>query len=282
MLCQVWGNELDSLNVEIDISMKFLVPIAIAFLGVTALSRADMFKPSPQQQVDLGRRAGDDLRKKEKVLPATDARVKLVRRVGQRLLDTFHDNKPWAFTFDVIESKQVNAFALPGGPTFIYTGLLEKLKTEDELAGVMGHELTHVRKEHWAYAYRDSQQRGLGLTALLMVLRANSSLSNLASIGDDVIFNLPFSRKHESEADAGGLKMMIAAKFNPQGIVDVFKLLAELGGKGKPPEILSDHPSDAKRIQVMQADINAMDRTFPAQTPLDLPQVKKPTRSTAG
>lgn len=246
------------------------LPFAIAILGLVNLASADMFKPSPAQQVELGKRAAEDLRKKEKVLPASDPRVRLVRRIGQRLLKTFKDDKPWQFSFDVIESKEVNAFALPGGPTFVYTGLLDKLKSEDELAGVMGHELTHVRREHWAYGYRDSQQHQLGLTVLLMVFKANSNVANIASISDDLVFNLPFSRKHESEADSGGLHMMIDAKYNPQGIVDAFKLLADLAGKGAPPEILSDHPSDTRRIKAMQSEIDGMNKTFPPITPLRL------------
>jgi len=235
-----------------------------------ALAEADMFKPSPAQQVELGKRAADDLRKREKVLPSSDPRVRLVRRIGQKLVKTFKDDKPWQFSFDVIESKQVNAFALPGGPTFIYTGLLDKLKSEDELAGIMGHELTHVRKEHWAYAYRDSQEHQLGLTVLLMVFRANSNVANIASISNDLIFNLPFSRKHESEADTGGLHMMIDAKYNPQGMVDAFQLLANLAGKGAPPEFLSDHPSDTRRIKAMQSQIDGMKQSFPPSTPLRL------------
>lgn len=244
--------------------------LCAAAVLVVSLAHGQFSKPSPQQQVDLGKRAAESLRKQEKVLPASDPRVKLVRKIGEKLTATFHDNKPWTFSFDVIQSKEVNAFALPGGPTFIYTGLLDKLKTEDELAGVMGHELTHVRKEHWAYAYRDSQQHQLGLTALLMILHANNSIANIASISDDLVFNLPFSRKHESEADAGGLDMMVSAGYNPEGIVDAFKLLASLAGKGAPPEFLSDHPADDRRIKAMQAKIDAMHRTFPPQRSIRL------------
>lgn len=247
--------------------LKFLC--AIGALVLVSSACADWLKPSPKEQVELGKRAAGDLRKKEKVLPASDPRVQLVRRVADRLLKTFHDkDRPWEFSFDVIESKQINAFALPGGPTFIYTGLLNNLKTEDELAGVMGHELTHVRREHWAYAYRDQQQHQLGLTALFMIFRVNSTGANLASISDELLFGLPFSRKHESEADTGGFKMMVDAGYNPQGMVDAFKMLADKAGKGAPPELLSDHPSDTNRVRAMQQSVNQKDRDFPAQTPL--------------
>jgi beta-barrel assembly-enhancing protease len=235
---------------------------------VASCYAGDPFKPSPNQQAQLGQRAAADLKKKEKVLPETDPRVVMVRKVGNHLLSTFKDDKPWKFSFDVIASKEVNAFALPGGPTFVYTGLLEKLKTQDELAGVLGHELTHVRREHWAYGYRDEQKRSLGLAALLIFTHANRSTADIASIGNDVIFNLPFSRKHESEADNGGIRMMVDAGYNPQGIVDVFKILASLSGKGAPPEFLSDHPSDAKRIKAMQDNVDKLNKTFDPQRPL--------------
>jgi len=246
---------------------KFMAVVLAATVATSCLA-SDTFKPSPDEQVKLGLRAAADLRKKEKVLPDDNPKVRLVRRIGNKLLSTFHDDKPWKFSFDVIESKEVNAFSLPGGPTFIYTGLLDKLKTEDELAGIMGHELTHVRKEHWAYAYRDQQQHQIGLTIILILAHANNTVANAANITDEAAFGLPFSRKHESEADDGGLSMMTTAGYNPQGMVDAFKLLQSLSGGKNPPEFLSDHPSDKRRIATMQDKASKMKGPFPPQRPL--------------
>lgn len=164
---------------------------------------------------------------------------------------------------------------------FVYTGLLSKFKTEDELAGVLGHELTHVRKEHWSYQYADSMKRNLGLTALLLIFRANNTVSNLASISNQVLFDLRYSRQHETEADNVGTDCMVAAGYNPQGMADTFRMLAEVAGKGTPPEFLSDHPSDKRRVQNIEDRIKTLPGPFPPLIPLSpvitqLPRGEKP------
>lgn len=246
-----------------------LIPILVFVVFGTA-SAFDSFRPSPNQQVQLGKRAAKELRKQEHVLPASDPRVKTLCRIARRILSTFHDKDAvWEYSFDVIDSKEINAFALPGGPTFFYTGLMDRLKTEDELAGVLGHELTHVRKQHWAYAYADSQKRNLGLSIILMAARANETLANLVGITNDVVFELPFSRKHETEADDGGFDALVSLGYNPQGLADTFQMLRDAIKDGTPPEFFSDHPDDKNRIKRIQEKIKATGTTFHSQTPLD-------------
>jgi predicted Zn-dependent protease len=249
--------------------LSYASGIAALVLGAAASTPAQFGKPSQSQQLQLGKQAAQELRRKERVLPSSDPRVQTVRRVGRRLLSAMPDrNSVWEYSFDVIDSNQINAFALPGGPTFIYTGLLNRLQSEDELAGVMAHELTHVKKEHWAYAYRD-QQRNQGLLTLgALIFRPSRGVLNAAGIGSTLLFDLPFSRKHETEADEGGLDMMIRAGYNPQGMVDVFKMLAETSKGGRPPEFLSDHPADSSRIRRMQDRIAKTGRSYPAERPL--------------
>jgi predicted Zn-dependent protease len=216
----------------------------------------------------LGEQAASQLRKQSKVLPSTYPKVRLLRRIGRRILNTFPANEPWHYSFDVIESKEVNAFALPGGPTFFYTGLLNKMHTEDEIAGVIGHELTHVRREHWARAYNDSQKRSLLLTGAALLFHVNRNVLDLASVANS-LYDLKFSRGDETQADDGGFEASTAAGYNPQGLADTFKLLDQLGGKQ--PEFISDHPSNTSRIQRVEARIATMNRSFPAQRPLPWP-----------
>jgi beta-barrel assembly-enhancing protease len=242
--------------------------VVILAMGVAAPAHAQFGKPSKQEQVKLGLRAANEVRQKERTLPSSDERVQTLRRVANRLLTTANDAKePWEYSFEVIQSKQVNAFALPGGPTFFYSGLLDKLMTEDELAGILAHELTHVRKEHWAYQYRDMQQKNLLLNLGLILIKANNQTAGLASIGLDVLVNLPYSRKHETQADDGGYDMMVRAGYNPEGLADVFRLLKSLPGS-KPPPFLSDHPADSARIKHIEDRIHKEGRTFPSQRPL--------------
>jgi predicted Zn-dependent protease len=233
---------------------------------------ADPFKPSMQDQVKLGQQAAQELRTKKdvKVLPASDARVKAFRRVAANLMAHIPakelKERPFQYSFDIIDSKEVNAFALPGGPVFFYTGLLDKLSTEDQVAGVLGHELTHIRNEHWAKQYADETKRGLGLSILLYALKANRTIGQITNVLNTVAFGLRYSRDHESEADQVGFELMVSSGYNPQGIVDVMRVLAKQGSGG--PEWLNSHPDSNRRADTMQARIKAMPNAqFPAQRP---------------
>lgn len=232
-------------------------------------AEAQSFKPSAKDQVTLGQRAANELRQKERVLPSHDERVQKVRAVGNKLLAQMnYGDKPWEFTFDVIQNKQVNAFALPGGPIFIYTGLLDRLQTEDQLAGIMAHEIIHVTDEHWAEQYADSQKRALGINLLLILTRANRTAAGIAGITNQVVFELPFSRKAETEADVDGFDVMVKAGYNPQGMADVFAMFQKMSKGGNSPEFLSDHPNDNRRIESIQNRIRQANRSFPSQRPL--------------
>jgi len=250
------------------LSALLVIPGAISLPPVV---HRDALRPSPLQQVQLGKRVADSIRKEEHVLPSSDPRVQALRRIARRILATFDDHDAiWEYSFDVIDSKEINAFSLPGGATFFYTGLLNRIKTEDELAGVLGHELTHVRLQHWAYAYADSQKRDIGLSILLLAVHANSNLANLAGLTNDVVFELPFSRKHETLADDGGFDALLAAGYNPQGLADVFQMLRDAEKGEAPPEFFNDHPDDKNRIKRIEEKIKALGMTFPPQTPLDM------------
>lgn len=254
-------------------SVRFSPLLSVA-LSVAAAGPAwaDPFKPSVNDQIKLGQQAAQELRhqKDVKVLPPSDPRVKAFRRVAANLLAHVpaqeKKDKPFQYSFDIIESKDVNAFALPGGPVFFYTGLLDKLTTEDQVAGVLGHELTHVRNEHWAKQYADETKRQLGLSVLLYALRANRTIGQITDVLNTVAFSLRYSRDHESEADRVGMDLMVQSGYNPQGIVDVMRILAKQGSGG--PEWLNNHPDSNKRADVLEARIKSGPTgSYPAQRP---------------
>ncbi len=248
------------------------VLLSLSLILVAVPASADMFKPGVKDQIALGKRAAEDIRKNEKVLKDDDPRVVEVRAIGKKLLSFIPaaelKKKPFEYSFDVVDSKDLNAFALPGGPVFVYSGLVDKLTTQDEIAGIIAHELTHVRNEHWASAYADNQKRQLGLTILLTVLNANSTAFNIAGVSDELLFTLPYSRKHESEADRIGYDLMVKAGYNPQGMIDVFEILEKQSGGGKSSEWYSDHPALANRIEVIRQRISKEGKAFPAERPL--------------
>ncbi|MCW5943905.1 MAG: M48 family metallopeptidase [Fimbriimonadaceae bacterium] len=245
-------------------------------LWSVAAAQADIFRPSKEDQVKLGTDAAAKVRKSEKLLPDDHPRVRLLRSAAQRILDAIpadqRKKEIWKFSFDVIDKKEVNAFAFPGGPIFFFNGLIDKLETEDQLAGVLAHEMTHVRNQHWASAYADNMKRRLGITAILTIFNAGSSAFDIAGVADDLLVGLPYSRKHESEADRVGLDLMVRAGYNPEGLEFVMRMFASEGGR--PWEFVSSHPDPNNRSKAIAKWIKESGKTFPPSTPLS-PEVRK-------
>lgn len=248
---------------------SFGLGLVLAGLLVPSAAMAQDLRPSVAQQIKLGQDAKADILKKEKALPSSDPRVVEVRRIGRRIVEMIptadRKKRPFQYSFDVIDSKDVNAFALPGGPVFMYTGLLDKLKTEDELAGILAHEVTHVQNQHWASAYADNQKRQLGIGLLLGVFGIGRTGTQIAGLVDTLAFSLPYSRKHEIEADDKGFDYMVKAGYNPNGMADVFELLAKEGGGGSGAEWLSTHPDNSRRVREIRERIAKSKRTYPAE-----------------
>ncbi|MBS1701451.1 MAG: M48 family metalloprotease [Armatimonadetes bacterium] len=254
---------------------KLLGTISIAL--TVASANAQLFKPSPADQVKAGKEYAAKIRKENKVLPDSDPRVKLLREVGQRFLDarTPEEKKKeiWQYSFDVIDSKEVNAFAIPGGPVFFFTGLLDKLTNVDEIAGIMGHELTHVRRQHWASAVNSQQEKQAGLILLGTLFGVKRQQMDILQVVNEFGFNLAASRGQEREADQYGFDFDLRAGYNPEGMIQVFQMFEHLKGSGSTPEFLSTHPDDKSRISSLQKKLadyqkSGKIRSLPALTPL--------------
>lgn len=236
----------------------FLQRALVGSLAVSALplleseAAADMFMPSVADQKKLGNQAAAQILQKYRVVKGE--RGSHFSNIGQKLVNALSSKErgPWDYTFRVIDSKEINAFALPGGNMFMFTGLLDRLKTDDEIAAVTGHEMTHVRKEHWAHAYAAQQKRELAGGLLLNLFHAGGIVRALAG-GIESLWTLRYSRDEEDQADAGGLQNMVAAGYDPHGMLDLFQVLqnATKGGGGG-PEFLSDHPLTSERIKRTQ------------------------------
>ncbi len=255
-------------------AFRLFLPALTVLLIAAPTQGVAQFKPSRDEQVKVGRSAAQDVVKKYKVLPESDPRVKLLRQLSKKLLavppegkDSFWRSDKFPYEFNVIDSKEVNAFAVPGGPIFFFSGLIDRMKTVDELAGVLAHEINHVRREHWARAYNDEMKKQLGLALLLGLTNANNEMATLALTASD-LYGLKFSRGHETESDDWGLKIVVGAGFNPQGMVDVFEMFRKLKGSGAPPEWQSTHPDDRNRIKRLQDKIAKYKKTWPAKQPL--------------
>ena len=189
----------------------------------------------------------------KKLLNQDPAQVARVRVIALRLIhvtSAFRADAPnWAWETNVITSKDVNAWCMPGGRMAVYTGLIERLNvTDDELAAVMGHEIAHALREHG----RERASQAAAQNILLGVAGAAVGLGGdsvrLAQIVTDVTINLPNSREHEQEADRIGVELAARAGFDPRAAITLWQKMGKAGG-GAPPEFLSTHPSSQHRQQ---------------------------------
>jgi beta-barrel assembly-enhancing protease len=218
---------------------------------------------SPQQDVQLGQEAAKQVTQKSQ--PVQNQFLQdYVNRVGQRLAQQAESRSSgFQFQFTVLNDAQVNAFALPGGPMFIYTGLLKLVGTEGELAGVMAHEMSHGILRHGTH--EATKQQFIALPAALagnLAGAGDSMLGRLAQLGIGLGANsvlLKFSRTAESEADALGAHMMAAAGYDPIEMAHLFQKLEAQGG-ARTPQLLSDHPNPGNRIQAIEAEMRSLPR----------------------
>ncbi len=235
-------------------------------LALASSTWADPFRPSVKDQIALGQRAKATVEKEMKVLPETDVRVVEMRQIGAELVARIPEkerkDRPFQYTFDVVDDPELNAFALPGGPIFFNSGLLNRLTTRDQVAGILAHEIIHVRNQHWASSYADNQKRRLGLGIVLTVLGAGDVVFDLASVADTVLFTLSYSRKHESEADSWGYDLALRTGYNPKGLIEVFDVL-KAGGGGGGPEWLSTHPDTTRRQKALTDRLSREKATLP-------------------
>ena len=166
--------------------------------------------------------------------------------------------RDYSWEYHLVDSNEVNAWCMPGGKIVVYTGILPLTQTEDGLATVMGHEVAHALLNHGQQRVSAGilQQLGAVGVAILGSGQSNDTQSLLMvayGVGTTLLGTLPFSRKHESEADHYGLILMAIAGYNPDASVPFWERMAANGGRV--PEFLSTHPSDTTRIKQLTESI---------------------------
>src|SRR5688572_15541141 len=185
---------------------------------------------------------------------ALSARVK---NVAHRLVphtSTFRPDAPgWNWEVNTLNSKELNAYAMPGGKIMVYSGIVEQLKlTDAELAAIIGHEIAHALREHSRERISRAYAQQLALAGVGAVAGVGEGTLQLANMVASVTFQLPHSRQQESEADGMGLELMARAGYDPNAAVSLWqKMIA--AQKGSPPQFLSTHPDPEARIGNLQA-----------------------------
>lgn len=191
-----------------------------------------------------------------KTLNPDPKQVKRVRAIAQRLIAVMgvfrKDAADWDWEVNVIESDQINAWAMPGGKMAVYSGIIEKLElTDDELAAIMGHEIAHALREHGRE--RASTAAGQGIFARVVGVATGLQLGEqLANMALQVAVGLPNSRTQESEADRIGVELAARAGFDPAAAVTLWQKMAKAAGGQGQPAFLSTHPSPVQRIDELK------------------------------
>ena len=214
-----------------------------------------------------------EARSKNALVPDSDPQVVRLRAIAQRLVPFSYEWNPrardWKWEINLLNSKQVNAFCMPGGKIAFYTGILQQLQlNDDEVSMVMGHEIAHALREH----ARERMGKTAATRGAIEIGAALFGLGNggrtVANLGGQLL-TLRFGREDESEADLVGMELTARAGYDPQAGVTLWQKMAE-ASKGAPPEFLSTHPSGPTRIKEIQ---NAMPQVAPL-----FARAPKPTR----
>jgi len=251
---------------QLSTSNTVMTMILLASAASVGLARnpGDPIKPgfnlySKQQDIEVGKQAASMIRQRYQPVQSQDLQA-YVKKVGERLAETpTASGSGFPFSFTLLNYKEVNAFALPGGPAFVFVGLIKASDNEAELAGVLAHELSHVVLRHGTQ--RASKANIIGRPALAIgLLNSLTLVGRLINIGIGLGLNGVFlknSREDESEADALGTHIMAEAGYDPVALARFFEKLQARGGPGV-PEFLSDHPSPGNRVEAVQAEARTL------------------------
>ena len=214
------------------------------------------------QEMELGKKVKAEIEsdpKKYPILPEKGNEVvyKYVRGITQKILNSGKVANKDAFAWEVKiiqDDKTLNAFCTPGGYIYVYTGIIKFLDSEDQLAGVMGHEIAHAAQRHTGRSITQSY----GLDIMLTLLTGNSTKQSVQLTKQITasIVGLKFSRNHESEADEQSVNYLCQSSYNAAGAAGFFKKMQ--GKSGTPPEFLSTHPDPKNRVRDIEARAKTM------------------------
>jgi predicted Zn-dependent protease len=258
-------------------SGRLIIAVIIALMAIVTYFSSTSENPltgekqrvamSPEQEIALGYKSAPQMAAQMGGLSQNEKAQALVKQLGQRLVSqSFAAKSPYKFSFYVLaDPRTVNAFALPGGPIFITEGLLRLLKTEAELAGVLGHEIGHVIARHSSERLA-KQQLTQGLLGALVVGSGDYTTAQIGQVVGSMI-NMSYGREDELESDSLGVRIMAEAGYDPRAMMRVMEVLAKASGGSRQPEFVSTHPAPENRSARIK---EAIAKQFPDGVPQGL------------
>jgi predicted Zn-dependent protease len=232
--------------------IAWLALVAITAMPFSALAQTQIKyhsnKYSVQDDVKLGRQAAQEAEGQFPLLRDETVRS-FVEDVGRRLVSAIpseFQHSEFQYYFKVVNARDINAFALPGGPMYVNRGMIEAARTEGEMAGVMAHEISHVALRHGTAQASKGQKYGLlaGIAGIAGTIFGGPGVGQLAQ-APFAVYMLKFSREYETEADVLGAQIMARAGYDPRDLAQMFRTIEQQGGGGG--GFLSDHPSPSDR-----------------------------------
>jgi len=250
---------------------RLILGVIIAIISLISYLGSSEFNPvtgeqqyvslTVQQEIALGLQSAPTMIQEYGGLYQDSDVQNQIQRIGNRLVqDSIANKTPWQFEFYVLDSDVINAFALPGGPVFITTGLLFQLETEDAAAGVIAHEIVHVLARHSAQRIAKNDLTNGVIGAVGVASGDRETTQAVALIGS--LVNMQYGRDDEIESDTLGVCLMLSAGYDPQAMVEVMEVLQQAGG-GRQPEFFSTHPNPDNRIEQIQRAIDNASQDCP-------------------
>ncbi len=246
-----------------NLQSRLLIGLVIAGIAVFQYYSKQQVNPvtgkvqhigmSPQQEVAMGLQSAPQMAAEFGGEYGDAQAQSQVKAVGMKIVDNSEaKDSPYQFVFHLLaDPETINAFALPGGQVFITVGLLKRLKTEDQLAGVLGHEIGHVIGRHSAQQMAKSDLTSGLLNAAVVATQDPYNSGNSAAIAQYVgnIVTMKFGRQDELEADKFGVKFMAKTGYQPEAMIEVMEILKQAAGSNRPSEFQSTHPDPDHRIK---------------------------------
>ncbi|HKP87024.1 MAG TPA: M48 family metallopeptidase, partial [Blastocatellia bacterium] len=231
------------------------------------------------KDVELGRQAAQEVERKLPLMADNSVQY-YVERVGRRLAEAIpaeYQHPQFRYSYKVVDVRDVNAFALPGGFTYVNRGLIETAENEAQLAGVIAHEISHVALRHGTAQVAKAQKYQAGSVAAQILGAvigggAGQAVGALGQLGVGAAF-LRFSREYERQADTLGAQIMANAGYDPRELANMFRILERQGGKGG-PEWMSDHPNPGNRFEAINKEASMLRVENPVRDTADFQRVQ--------